>query len=114
MAPGAHAAALVALATDSQTDGVSAAPGRADSVVPERVRRRALRLLAAAAEGLGARLATADADEQPALAAAADAALAFCPLLSVFFVAGARQFSGLLGEQEVLGAVTACKRRCCV
>lgn len=74
MAPAAYAAALVSLACQPHNTG--------------RMRRRALQLLAAAAERTGQDLAAAETQRRPALLATAHAALAFCVQLSSFFMPG--------------------------
>lgn len=60
------------------------------------------------AEGLGSRLAAAEAEDRPGLAVAADAALAFCPLLSVFFVAGARRMRVMQSSSTPFAADVQC------
>lgn len=75
MAPGAFAAALVAISCQPDNAGP--------------LRRKSLKLLAAAAERTGQELAAADALQRQALATTSQAALAFCAQLSSFFVPGA-------------------------
>jgi hypothetical protein len=74
MKPPAYAAALVSLACSAAN--------------AERVRRKALRLLVAAAERTGQQLAAADLKQRPALMASANAALAICTRVSAFCLPG--------------------------
>lgn len=91
MTPAAHATAIVSLAADEQ--------------VSERLRRKALKLLAADATACAEAVADAETGDRAAAGPAVEAALSFAPLLSEYFVAtGSKPAMSAMTRQAALAA----------